>query len=167
MSSFFSLEGRVIPQAIDATSTSQKIDLGTIVQAKDSASTDYGVGEFIYLKGVASTVVGSVVAYSPDDFTTALVSANGVGPIATAMSINVADQYGWYQISGKGVGKVLASFADNGDCYLTSTAGSIDDANVAGDFVSNMLGASAIDTPSTGLAELEMWRPFVRDGKDD
>ena len=167
MSSFYSLEGRIIPQAIDATSTSQKIDLGTIVQAKDSASTDYGVGEFIYLKGVASTVVGSVVAYSPDDFTTALVSANGVGPIATAMSINVADQYGWYQISGKGVGKVLASFADNGDCYLTSTAGSIDDANVAGDFVSNMLGASAIDTPSTGLAELEMWRPFVRDGKDD
>ena len=167
MSSFYSLEGRIIPQAIDATSTSQKIDLGTIVQAKDSASTDYGVGEFIYLKGVASTVVGSVVAYSPDDFTTALVSANGVGPIATAMSITVADQYGWYQISGKGVGKVLASFADNGDCYLTSTAGSIDDANVAGDFVSNMLGASAIDTPSTGLAELEMWRPFVRDGKDD
>jgi hypothetical protein len=167
MSSFYSIAGRMVPQAIDATSTTQENPLGTIIQAKDGASTDYGVGEFIYLKGVASTVVGSVVAYSPDDFSTALVSANGVGPIATAMSINVADQYGWYQISGKGVGKVLSGFADNGDCYLTSTAGSIDDANVAGDFVSNMLGASAIGTPSTGLAEVEMWRPFVRDGKDD
>jgi hypothetical protein len=167
MSSFYSIEGRLVPQAIDATSTDKENDLGTIVQARDSADTDYGVGEFIYLKGVASTVVGSIVTYSPDDFSTTLASANGVGPIATAMSINVASQYGWYQISGKGVGKVLASFADNGDCYLTSIAGSIDDANVAGDFVSNMLGASAIGTPSTGLAELDMWRPFVRDGKDD
>lgn len=151
-------------QAIADTSTSEEVPLGTVVRAVDPT---YNAGEFIYLKGVASTVVGSIVIYSPDDFTTTLASANGVGPIAVAMSINVASQYGWYQIQGKAVGKVLSGFADNGDCYLTSTAGSIDDANVAGDFVSNMLGASAIGTPSSGLAELEIWRPFVRDGKDD
>jgi len=151
-------------QAIADISTSVEVPLGTVVRAVDPT---YNAGEFIYLTGVASTVVGSIVIYSPDDFTTALASANGVGPVAVAMSINVASRYGWYQIQGKAVGKVLSGFADNGDCYLTSTAGSIDDANVAGDFVSNMLGASDIGTPSAGLAELEVWRPFVRDGKDD
>jgi len=151
-------------QAIADISTSVEVPLGTVVRAVDPT---YNAGEFIYLTGVASTVVGSIVIYSPDDFTTALASANGVGPVAVAMSINVASRYGWYQIQGKAVGKVLSGFADNGDCYLTSTAGSIDDANVAGDFVSNMLGASDIGTPSAGLAELEIWRPFVRDGKDD
>ena len=151
-------------QAIADTSTSVEVPKGTIVRALDPT---YLAGEFIYLTGVASTVVGSIVVYSPDDFTTALASANAVGPVAVAMSINVASQYGWYQIGGKAVGKVLSGFADNGDCYLTSTAGSIDDADAAGDFVSNMLGASAIGTPSAGLAELEIWRPFVRDGKDD
>jgi len=151
-------------QPIADTDTVQRHPLGTIVTATDPT---YGAGEFIYLLGVASTVVGSVVVYNPDDFSTTLAVANAVGPIATAMSINVASQYGWYQIQGKGVAKVLASFADNADCYLTATDGSIDDADVAGDYIRGMKGASAIDTPSTGLAEVEMWRPSVADGKDN
>ena len=169
MSSFYSTEPVAAAQAIDETSATKVMPLGTIVRAVDSASTQYGAGEFIYLLGVASTVVGSLVVYNADNYATTLASANAVGPVATAMSINVADQYGWYQIQGKGVAKVLSGFADNGDCYLTSssTAGSIDDADVAGDYVRGLLGASAIGTPSSGLAEVEMWRPFVNDGKDD
>ena len=159
-------------QQIDATTTAATVDgatrtdvpLGTIVRAQDPT---YYVGEFIYLLGVASTVVGSVVTYNTDDFSTTLSAANAVGPVAVAMSINVASQYGWYQSSGKAVGKVLSGFADNGDCYLTATAGSIDDADVAGDYINGMKGASAIGTPSSGLAELEISRPFVNDGKMD
>jgi hypothetical protein len=157
-------ENSLLGQAIADTSDTRKQILGQIVRCKHP---DYGVGEFIYLKGVASTAVGSVVLYSADDFSTALAVADAIGPIATAMSANVASQYGWYQIEGKGVAKVAASFADNGDCYLTSTAGTIDDAVVAGDYIFGMKGASAIDTPSTGLAEVEMSRPFVKNGLDD
>lgn len=151
-------------QPIDETSTTQRHPLGTIVRATDVATTAYGEGEFIYLKGVASTVLGSIVLYNPDDFSTSLLAANDIGPVAVSMSANVASQYGWYQISGKAVGKVLAAFADNGNCYATATAGSVDDAIVAGDRVKCMKGASAIDTPSTGLAELEISRPFMDDG---
>jgi len=149
---------------ITDTDTTAKAPVGTIVDGIDPV---YGAGEFIYLLGIASTVVGSVVIYNPDNFITTLAVANAIGPVAVAMSINVASQYGWYQIQGKAVGKVLAAFADNADCYLTATAGSIDDADVAGDYISGMKGASAIDTPSTGLAELEIWRPFVRDALDN
>jgi len=151
-------------QAIADTSTTQNHPLGTIVRAKDVATTAYGEGEFIYLLGVASTAVGSWVTVHEDGFTTTLLAANDIGRTATAMSANVASQYGWYQISGKAVGKALTGFADNGLVYATATAGSIDDAVVAGDRVKQAIGASAVDTPSTGLAEFEIDRPFMDDG---
>jgi hypothetical protein len=151
-------------QNIADTSTTQNHVLGTIVQAKDVASTAYGAGEFVYLTGIASTVVGSFVTYNADDNSTALLAANAIGPVATAMSINVASSYGWYQISGKAVGKALSGYADNGLVYATSTAGSIDDAVVSGDRVKLAKGGSAVGTPSSGLAEFEIQRPFMDDG---
>lgn len=147
-------------QAIADTSTTQKHPLGTIVRATDPT---YGEGEFIYLSGVASTVVGSWVTVHEDGFTTTLLAANDIGRVAVSMSINVANQYGWYQISGKAVGLALTGYADNGLVYATATAGSIDDAVVAGDRVKKAIGASAVGTPSTGLAEFEIDRPFMDD----
>lgn len=147
-------------QPIAETSTTQKHPVGTIVKAADPT---YGSGEFIYLKGVASTLVASWVTYNMDDGGTALLAADAIGPVAVAMSANVASQWGWYQIGGKAVGKALAAFADNGNVYATATAGSVDDAVVAGDRVKNAKGASALDTPSTGLAEFEIARPFMDD----
>lgn len=147
-------------QPIADTDTTQRHPLGTIVRAVDPT---YGGGEFIYLLGVASTAVGSWVTYNPDDFSTALLAANAIGPVAIAMSANVASQYGWYQIQGKAVGRVLTGFVDNANVYATGTAGSIDDAVVAGDRVKGAVGASAIGTPSAGLAEIEIARPFMDD----
>lgn len=151
---------RIGVQAIDETNTTQAHPLGTIVNATDPT---YGSGEFIYLAGVASTVVGSWVTYNLDDGTTALLAANAIGPVAVAMSINVGSSYGWYQISGKAVGLAATGYADNGLVYATATAGTVDDAVVAGDRVKIAKGASAVDTPSTGLAEFEISRPFADD----
>lgn len=147
-------------QPIANTETVAKHPLGTRVMANDPT---YGDGEFIYLLGVASTAVGSFVLFNADDFSTSLLAANDIGPVAVAMSANVASQYGWYQIYGKAVGKVLASFADNANVYATATAGSVDDAVVAGDRVKNCKGASAIGTPSSGLAEMEIAYPIMDD----
>lgn len=148
-------------QPIAVTDTVQNHKLGTIVKAEDPT---YGAGEFIYLKGVASTVVGSWVTYSYDDGSTALLAANAIDPVAVAMSANVANQYGWYQITGKAVGLVAAGFVDNANVYATATAGTVDDAVVAGDRVKLAKGASAIGTPSAGFAEFEISRPFMDDG---
>jgi hypothetical protein len=135
--------------------------LGDIVRATDPV---YGTGEFIYLAGVANTALGSWVVYNPDDYSTTLLAADAIGPVAVAMAPAVANLFGWYQISGKAIGKVLAGFVDNANVYATATAGSVDDAVVAGDRVKNAKGASAIGVPSAGLAEFEIWRPFVDDG---
>ena len=150
----------LVGQNIDETSTTQNHALGTIVKMKHAT---YGVGEFIYLQGVASTTANDWVTYNADDHSTTRLAANAIGPVGVAMSANVASQYGWYQISGKAVGKALASFADNANVYATATVGSVDDAIVAGDRVKLAKGASAVGTPSAGLAEFEIHRPFMDD----
>lgn len=134
---------------------------GTIVTATDPT---YGAGEFIFLKGVASTEAGSWVTYNLDDGSTTLLAANAIGPVAVAMAATVANYSGWYQISGKAVGKALTGYVDNALVYATATAGSVDDAVVAGDRVKLAQGASALGTPSAGLAEFEISRPFMDDG---
>ena len=134
----------------------EPIAVGTVARAVDPT---YGAGEFVYLKGLDATAVGSWVAYNLDDGSTTLLTTGGDGPVAVAMAATVTGEYGWYQISGKAVGKVLTGFADNGDVYITATAGSVDDSGTV--LIHNARGASAIDTPSTGLAEFELSRPFV------
>lgn len=91
-------------QPIANNSTVKNHALGTIVRAVDPT---YGEGEFIYLLGVASTAVGSVVTYDAATYQTVLsaVGGNIPRPIAIAMAATVASEYGWYQISGVAVVK--------------------------------------------------------------
>lgn len=147
-------------QPIATTSTVKNHALGSKVRAIDPT---YGEGEFVYLVGVANTAIGSWVTIQEDGFTTALLAANAIGQVAVAMSANVASQYGWYQIDGHAVGKAKASYADNALVYATATAGSVDDAVVAGDRVKKAQSCSAIDSPATGFAEFEINYPFMDD----
>ena len=145
-------------QQIAATSASQRHPLGTIVEAKDATR---GTGTFMYLSGLASTAVGEWVIYNQDDYSTTLLPAGGTGMVAISMSINLANFFGWYQIGGKASGLAAAGYADDGLVYSTATAGTVDDAVVAGDRVKLALGAGAV---SGGLADFEIARPFVDDG---
>jgi hypothetical protein len=110
---FIITDVRAGSQPIATTSTTQRHPLGTIVRAVDET---LGEGEFIYLRGIGSTVVGSIVNYD-DGFLTALDTAAVSGPsrpLAVSMSANVANQFGWYQISGLAVASKAdtVSFAD-------------------------------------------------------
>ena len=153
-----------LPAATSAGRSTPGPWLGDIATAQDQT---YGNGEFIYLLGVASTVVGSWVTYNLDDNSTKLLVADDIGPVAVAMSANVAGQYGWYQIHGKAIGLALTGFIDNALVYSTSTPGSVDDAVVAGERVFNAKGASAVGTPSAGLAEFEIARPWIQNTAAD
>ncbi len=111
-------------QQIAETDTVQNHPLGTIVRGHDPT---YGEGEFIYLKGVASTVVGSIVNWRGTTYQTALGYAgeNVPSPVAIAMSANVANQYGWYQISGIAVAAkaCTVSFAAAAKVAVGSSSG--------------------------------------------
>lgn len=94
-------DARIGSQPIAENSTTQKHPLGTIIRAVDGT---YGAGEFIYLTGVTSTVVGSIVNYDAVYVTALHTSAlDKPRPLAVAMSACVGSQYGWYQIAGQAV----------------------------------------------------------------
>lgn len=149
---FLPTESFAVPQAIADTSTTQLLPLGTIVRAYDPVT--YGGAEFIYLKGVASTAVGSAVVYDNVWQTTLTVAASR-GPVAISMSANVASQYGWYQIGGLAVGKV-ATVASGAALQTSATAGQLDDTITAGQFID---GAVTKTADAAGVAVVALSRP--------
>lgn len=155
-------EPYAVPQDINDTSTVQQCALGTKVRARDVDSTNYGEGEFIYLKGIGSTVVGSMVDYDQNLGVTALSPATGgFGPVAVAMSANGANQFGWYCVRGVVPVKAPNAMVVGAEIFsLAATPGSVDDAAVAGEQILNAKVTSTTGTPSAGLALIEIVYPF-------
>jgi hypothetical protein len=153
-------------QPIATTSTVKNHDLGTIVQAVDPV---YGAGEFIYLLGVASTVIGSVVTYDgastgTPTYQTALAPATAqLGqPLAFAMSANVAAQYGWYQIGGSVVAATNGTLAAGpGKVYLAGS-GAVTSTQGNGVQVLNCRNDTATGTPAANQAVLNINRPAAQ-----
>ena len=150
-------------QPIADTSTTQKHALGTIVRGTDET---YGEGEFIYLLGVGSTVVGSLVEYNTTTYQTALSADTAAlaRPVAVAMSANVAAQYGWYQIAGLCPTKKTAVKADPAvnaqRIYQSATAGRVMQTSASGKCI---LGAARANlttvTSTTSTVVLLLNRP--------
>lgn len=151
---FIPTNNRAGLQNLYSSTTSQNHALGTIIQAEDPA---LGGAEFIYLKGVASTAIGDAVIYDLNAKTTTRAVAGSRGQIAISMSANVANQHGWYQISGLATVK-SGTVVSGALVYLTSTAGQIDDAVVAGDKIDGAILKSANGTPTTGYAYVQINR---------
>lgn len=152
-------------QPIAVSSTTQNHPLGTIIRAYDPK---YGAGEFIYLLGVASTVVGSAVTNGGNaaGVATYQTALNGVTPVkgqplAIAMSANVAGQFGWYQIEGQAVVVTSGTFVANAQLF-SAAAGALTTAQANGLQVVNALSMTATGIPSTGLGVIEINRPFAQ-----
>lgn len=145
------------------TNTSALCPLGTVSRAR---SETYGEGEFIYLLGVGSTVVGSLVSYNASTYQTVLCpSTAALGtPVAVAMSANVASQYGWYQIEGLAVIKKTAvQCIPQGKIYISGTAGRVYITSASG---KQILGAKAANlttvTSTTSVLTVLIQRPHAQ-----
>ena len=137
-------------------STSKKFRLGTI-------KMDPAGNEYMYVQGVASGALYDWVTVD-EDFVTIRAIADGKGIVGILQStLDATTDFGWMAISGSHYGKALTGFLDNGVVYLTSTAGSIDDTDVAGDQVYGAIGRSAVDAVVSGVAEFQLYRPEVLD----
>jgi len=154
-------------QPIALNSATQIHPLGTIIHAYDP---NYGEGEFVYLEGVASTVVGSVVTYggvSSGGFPTyqtalAPATANLAEPLAVAMAATLATQFGWYQISGAAVCATNGTLAAGpAPVYLAGT-GQLTSSQANGEQVVNARNCSATGTPATAQAVVYINRPFAQ-----
>ena len=156
-------ENRLGLQDIAATSTTQNVEEGTIVRAFDST---YGGGEFVYLKGVDSTVVGSLVTYSPTAHTTTLTpnTANLNQPVAVAMSANVSSQWGWYQVNGAAIIKKTAvKVSPNVPVYQSGTTGRVMSTAASGKQLMNARSLNAATVASaTSTITVLIDRPFLQ-----
>lgn len=139
--------------------TAAKNLVGTVVEGVD----DFGnYAEYIYLKGVASTIVGSVVTYDHAGATT-LIVADASGPVAVSMGINVAATFGWYAIVGTilvdVVANSLAAAAGVANPGRETTNGKVGDGRAAGDEINNFF--QRVATTAAALAYCQINRPFV------
>ena len=150
--------GYIGAQPIDQTSTVQTLPLGTVVRAVDAT---YGEGEFIYLKGVASTAVSDAVVYNVAAGTTTRTTATTSGLVGIAMSANVANQYGWYQISGEAIVNAAASIVAGKTVSQTATAGTLGPGATGITPLYNATAKTATDTPTAGFAQVQISRPWV------
>lgn len=150
------------PGTID---TSMKVPAGTVATYRDAV---LGGGEFIYLLGVASTILGSAVTYQLSDG----VSLNGTtalwagttytgAPVAFATAAIVATNWGWYQIGGAAIVATSGTVAAGNPLYF-QVAGVVQAAAVNGKQIVGAYAASANGVPTTNQAIATIDRPTVQ-----
>jgi len=137
--------------------------LGMVCRAVDPT---FGEGEFILLVGVASTVVGSLVTYNATTYQTALSpnTANIAGPVAVAMSANLAGTFGWYQIGGLATVKKTAVVVNpQVAVFQSATTGRVMSTVASG---KQIVGARSANLASvlaaTSTVVVEINRPFMQ-----
>lgn len=138
--------------------TTPVFPVGTIMQARDTVTSS--VGEFIYLKGVASTAAGDVVEYDlSTPATTRWAGSVSTGkPLAIAMAATVANTYGWYQIGGVATVNIGGAVIAGNPVYWQATA-VVDDAQVSG---KQMAGATFLSTAAATNALVQISRPHAQ-----
>ena len=117
--------------------------------------------EYIYLKGVGSTVVGSWVTFDEAGIT-ALLAANAKGFVAVATAATVANTYGWYLVSGTGQAMLAAATADNAILGRETTDGVAGDGRAAGDEILGAMSRGAT-AGAAALAAVQIRNPLVND----
>ncbi len=147
-----------------AADSDQEFTLGTIVTAEDTdEDTLLGSADFMYVQADEAIDATEVVYIDQADMNANLAAADDIGPIGVAIADLADTEYGWVQISGKAECKVATGFAADAAVYLTSTAGTVDDAVVSGDLIYGSRSLSDIGTPDTGTAYVGLNRSFVQD----
>lgn len=114
--------------------------------------------EYVYLLGVVATALNDAVTYNATTYQTVRALNDQVGKIAIATAAVLAGQWGWYLIYGFGSVNTKTSIAAANGAFLTTTAGALDDASVAGDFV-NGLVFTGVDVAL--VAPVHLTYPYV------
>lgn len=161
----FDNSGRLGIPALTEMSTTALVPLGTIITARDTVVDDEGEYMYVKFNGVAtvgmpvliSSTRESIVCDSDND-------ANCGEMVGVALATSAADDFGWVKISGKTkikAGTVVAGAS----VFLTATAGTVDDAAVAGCQVLGAQFETADGTPAAGFAYAMLNRPHIQ-GQD-
>jgi len=152
------------------TNLGPQVPVGTVRRFIDTTGK-YGVGEFIYLPGVASLAVGDVVEYnlsagvvaSTDATVVRWAGTAGSGKaLAIAMTANTsATTFSWYQIGGAAVVNTNGTVAAGDKAFWQATA-TVSTTQVNGKQVLGAVAFSANGVPSANKAIYTIDRPHAQ-----
>lgn len=149
--------GILTPGDINTVHSRTAINFGTRAFDQDG-------NEFIFLKGIDSTVVGSWVTYDSTSFDTTLLAANALGPVAVAMGAIITGKKGWYQVWGNAIACAGATLDVNDVVGRTGADGYVGDGPPAGDIIYNCLTRSAMEDGSANTTStFSINYPYVDD----
>lgn len=132
---------------------SQKNPLGAVRLFSDG-------NYYIYLKGVASVVDGSVVAYQPGVWAAILVATGVKGSVAIAQAaVDAATEYGWFLHIGSDVITVRTACTSNTALFAGGVAGYVDVAAVKGDQILGLMIRNA--AAAAGSAQIQIDRASI------
>lgn len=132
--------------------------IGSRCQFVDTVS---GLQEFVYLKGVASCVLGDSVSFNTSAFVAVRLAPNAAGRVAVAPAAILAANWGWFQIYGHYLTANSDTVAGAGGLFIDTAAGKVDDASVAGNFIFGMLSTAA---DAAGVLPVNLNYPYVTGG---
>ena len=159
------IQGVVDFTNIDA-SAARTVPVGTVIRGVDTASSKTGGGEFIYLPGGASNIVGAVVSYNPLTPTCTLATnttKQGL-PLAVSMTANTTTtSYSWYQIAGVAtIKKTAVKITPTEKVAISGTAGRVLGGSTAGVTLWNSISVNAATVASaTSTVQVLIQRPFL------
>jgi hypothetical protein len=138
--------------------------LGTRIRAYDPT---FGEGEFIYLYGVASNTVGSVVSYNQlSGAVTLLANTSDLAlPLAVSMTANTSTTTGsWYQVVGAAVVKKTAvKVSPASKLYISATTGRVMSTVATSKQVMQMMSINAATVASaTSTVTCQIVYPFAQ-----
>lgn len=147
-----------LPQPGLVYTTNQSVVVGTRAKFRDVGTTFLSEGEFIWLPGVANTILGSWVSFTTTDGTVNTGSttlwagtANLSYPLAVATAATVVSTWGWYQIYGAAICAINGTIAA-GNAAAWQAAGVVQAAAVATKNVEGVIALSANSVPASGQA---------------
>ena len=145
---------QILPGATTVVDTTAQFPM--LQRARDTSGNEY-----IYLTGVASTILGSWVTYDELGITT-LLGANAKGMVAVAMAaIDSTSEYGWYCIFGNCEAAIAANSAADTVIGFETTAGYAGDGKAAGDMIYGAMERDA--TTTAAVVTVQISYPFVTD----
>lgn len=150
-------KGLIVPvnvDSLDVPHTVQMFNVGTHGVSEDG-------NEYVYMAGVASTVVGSWVTFD-EAYVTTLLVASAIGPISIALSISVASNWGWYGVWGKIPGLLAANCADNAKLGYETASGNAGDGKAAGDEIYTAISRGST-AGAAAVTDCQISYPFVDD----
>lgn len=140
--------------------TAAEITEGRDVPQYGERVVDSAGNEYIFLKGVASTVAGDPVVFNPSTFATTRLAGSEVGQVAIALGAVIANLAGWYLVYGSGSANVVATGGVR--VYTSTVTGQLLATVVTGALVNGMFTLAGNGNTVTGtLQTVRVVHPYV------